>query len=117
MTPSEASASYRVMMNAVGETVTIRRYTGSGANPTYFDADVMARVTDYLPHEIVGDIQQADRKIILLAEDMIDAQVPLDLRNGDKVVVRGKVLNIEAADDNTRRIQGVLIAFEIRARG
>ena len=33
------------------------------------------------------------------------------------LVVRGKELNIEAADDNTRRVQGVLIAYELQVRG
>ena len=117
MTPDSIKASYRRMMNAVGETVTIRRYTGSGANRPRFDVEVMARVTEYDPRELVGAIVQGDRKLIILAEDMIAAQVPPDIRKGDKAVVRGKELNIEAADDNTRRVQGVLIAYELQVRG
>lgn len=116
MSSDSIRASYRRAMNDVGETVTIRRYTGTGPNRPRFDADVMARVTDYEPHEIVGSIAQGDRKLIVLAEDLIAAQVA-DLRKGDKVVVRGKELNIEAVDDNTRRAAGVLIAYELQVRG
>lgn len=117
MTPDSIKADYRRMMDKAGETITIRRYTGSGPNRPFFDAPVRARVVDYEPHELVGTIQQGDRKLIVLAEDLATAQVPLDLRKGDKAVVRGRELNIEAADDNTRRVQGVLIAYELQARG
>ena len=117
MTPEAAKASYRRALNAAGQTVFIRRYTGSGENRPHFDAPVMARVTGYEPDELVGTIQQGDRKVIVLADDLIAAHIPLDLKKGDKVVVRGKELNIEVADDSTRRIQGVLIAYELQARG
>lgn len=103
-------------MDIAGETIVIRRYTGAGTNRPRFDAPVRARVMDYVPHELVGSIVQGDRKLIVLAEDMVAAQIPLDLRAGDKVVVRGKELNIQAANDNTRRIAGELIAYELQVR-
>lgn len=117
MTPEEIKATYRRDMDAVGETVLIRRYTGTGSARPRFDAAVKARVVDYEPKDLVGLIQQGDRKLIVLAEDLIAAQIPLDLRKGDKSVVRGKELNIEAADDSTRRVAGVLIAYELQVRG
>jgi hypothetical protein len=117
MSPSEIKASYRRMMDAVGEPIAIRRYTGTGANRPFFDAPVMARVVEFKPSDLVGDIIQGDRSLIVIAQDLIDAQVPLNLRKGDKAMVRGKELNIEAVDDNTRRVQGELIAYEIRVRG
>lgn len=117
MTPAEIRAEYRRMMDARGETVTVRRYAGAGPTRPRFDADVMAVVSGYVPQELVGAIVQGDRKLIVLAEDLIAAQFPLDLRKDDKVVVRGRECNIEAADDNTRRVAGVLIAFELRVRG
>lgn len=117
MTTEQIAADYRRAMDAVGEVVAFRRYTGAGANRPRFDADIRARVMDYTPDELIGTIVQGDRKLIVLAEDMIAAQVPLDMRKGDKIVVRGKELNIEAVDDNTRRVQGVLIAYELQVRG
>lgn len=117
MTPEETKDAYRRAMDVAGETILIRRYTGSGTSRPRFDAQVRARVMDFEPRELVGSIVQGDRKLIVLAEDLVTAQVPLDLRKGDKVVVRGKELNIEAADDNTRRVQGVLVAYELQVRG
>ncbi len=117
MTPDEIKASYRRAMDAAGEEIVIRRYTGTGPNRPFFDAPVRARVVGYEPREIVGTIQQGDHRVILLAEDMVAAQIPLDLKSGDKAVVRGVELNIEAANGNTRRVQGVLIAYELQVRG
>lgn len=107
------------MLNAVGETVTLRRYTGSGANRPHFDADVIARVAGYEPRELVGTIQQGDTRIIALAEDLIEAQFPLPKagETGLKAIVGGKEKSIEAIDDRTRRFQGVLIAYEFQVRG
>jgi hypothetical protein len=117
MTPDECRGAYRRMLNEAGETVSIRRYTGAGANRPMFEADVIARVTGYQPAELVGTIQQGDRKLIVLAEDLLAAQFALPLKKGDKAFVRGKELNIEAPDDNTRRIAGELIAYELQVRG
>jgi hypothetical protein len=117
VTPESARSTYRRMMTLVGETVVIRRYTGTGANRPRFDAEVIARVTDYEPSELVGTIIQGDRKVIVLAEDLTSAQFPTPIKKGDKVVARGKELNIEAPDDNSRRIQGELIAWELQVRG
>lgn len=117
MTPAQCLSTYRRMMELVGETVLIRRYTGTGANRPRFDAEVKARVTEYEPSELVGTIVQGDRKLIVLHEDLVAAQFALPIRKGDKAVVRGKELNIEAPNDNSRRINGELIAWEIQVRG
>jgi hypothetical protein len=117
MTPDSVKASYRSMLDEVGESVLIRRYTGTGANRPKFDAEVRARVMEFKPAELVGTIQQGDRKLIVLADDLATAQMPLPLRKGDKAVVSGKELNIEGVDDNTRRIAGVLVAIELQVRG
>ncbi len=117
MTPEFLKAAYRRLIDQVGEVVIIRRYTGSGANRPHYDTTVKARVIDDVPHVNIGTIQQDDKKLILLAEDLATGQIPLPLRNGDKAVIRGKEHNIEKADDNTRRVQGVLIAYELQCRG
>jgi hypothetical protein len=63
--------------------------------------------------------QIGDRRVIVLAEDVEASGFPVPLRTGgsDKAVVRGKMLNINVVDDSTRRIAGVLIAYEIVAVG
>jgi hypothetical protein len=52
-----------------------------------------------------------------LVDDLISAGFSLPVTKNDKAIVRGKELNIQSVDDNTRRIEGVIIAYEIQARG
>lgn len=113
MTPADARAMYARLVAATGETVILRRINPA-APPT--DVTVRARVTGYSPDELVGAIQQGDRKIIVLAEDIGGFPVPIR-EKFDKVVVRGDEIAIEAVDDSTRRIGGELIAYELRAHG
>jgi hypothetical protein len=116
MTPAEVKDAYR---RALGEfePILIRRYAGAGASRPHFDAQAQARVMGYEPHELVGTIEQGDRRLIVLAEDLIDAQFALPVVRGDKAVIRGVETNIEAADDSTRRIGTTLIAYELQVRG
>lgn len=116
MTPAAARASYRKGIGAVGETVTIRRYSGLGSAQTYVEKAVKARVVGFAAGEIVPGIVQGERRVILLAED-IGSPITLPLVRGDKLVVRGAELEIEDPDDSTRRIGGELIAYELRVVG
>jgi hypothetical protein len=109
MTPSEARAFYADQLSQFGEMITLRRPA------TMAEITVRARVTEYKPEELGGGINQGDRRVIVLASD-VTFDPPL--RVGDKVVLRGnRVLNISVIDDNTRRIAGELIAYDIAARG
>jgi hypothetical protein len=110
-------AHYRRAMDVVGETVLIRRYTGTGAGRPVFDVAVRARVTGYEPDELVGSIRHGDRKLIVLAEDLIAGGLALPVTDDDKAVVRGQELAIMAPDDSTRRLGGELIAYELTVRG
>jgi hypothetical protein len=116
VTPEQLRAAYRRHVSNF-ETVSIRRYTGTGTNRPRFDWDVAARVTEYAAEELVGPITQGDRKLIVLHEDLVEAGFPFPVQNGAnwKVVVRGKELQIKAVNDNTRRLSGELIAYEITA--
>ena len=116
MTPEAAKALYRRRIG-VGEIIYIRRYTGGGANPPMYQAPVRARVMGYDANELVGTIVQGDRKVIFLAEDLITQQFALPITANDKVVVRGKEMQIKSPDDSTRRLQGQLIAFVLQVRG
>jgi hypothetical protein len=114
MTPEQVKDAYRRMLD---QPILIRRYTGTGSNRSKFECGVLSRVVGFEPHELVGPVLQGDRKAIVLADDLVAAQFPLPLLKGDKCVVRGRELNIEAPDDSTRRIGDVLIAYELRVRG
>ncbi len=117
MNAAAARASHRRMITEVGETIKIRRYSGTGNARTSTDYEVLARVMGYQPHELVGGIVQGDRKLIVLADDLEASELTLPVLKTDKAVVRGKELAIQGVDDSTRRIGGTLIAYEITARG
>jgi hypothetical protein len=116
VTPAQAAEMYRRHLGKF-ETIAIRRYTGTGAARPRFDWDVQARVTDFKADELIGPIVQGDRKLIVLHEDLVDAGFPFPIGDGPnwKAVVRGKELQIKAIDDNTRRLEGVCIAYDIAA--
>lgn len=116
MTPEAAIGMYRRLI-ASGEDVLLRRYTGTGATRAKFEVRVRAKVAGYEPQDLVGSVQQGDRKVIVLAEDVDAAQFPVPITNSDKIVVRGKELTIQSVDDSTRRIAGVLVAYELPVRG
>lgn len=99
------------------QVVSVRRYSGSGPGRSSVTADARARVTGYAPGEIVETVQQGDRRVILYADDLIGSAVSPPIRGSDKIVVRGKELQVIAVDDSTRRVQDVLIAYELQVRG
>jgi hypothetical protein len=117
MTPIETLQAYREAMEIAGEDVIVRRFTGIGVGRPQADTTTRARVTGYQDNELVSTIQQGDRKVIMLVENLIVAGFAVPVTPKDKIVVRGRTLSIESVDDSTRRVQGELIAYEIQARG
>ncbi|MCB1499715.1 MAG: hypothetical protein KDK07_07970 [Bauldia sp.] len=115
MTPEAAKASYR-RARAVGEDVTIRRYSGLGGAQTYVETTVRARVVGFAGEALAPGIAQGERRVIVLAEDIV-APITLPLVKGDRIVVRGAELTIDDPDDNTRRVAGTLIAYELTVKG
>lgn len=107
----------------VGEDLVIRRVTGT-TSQTNTDLAVRGSVRGYQPQELTTNIIQGDTKVILsptqinaagwpgVSGGVLDHRVP---RRGDKAIVQGKTLNIEAAApiyvDNT------LVRLELQVRG
>ncbi len=116
MDAAQARRDYREMISDVGETITLRRNMPSGPP---IEAQALARVTGYQPKDLVGGIKQGDRRLIVLAEDVENTGFPVPFKTSgtDKAVVRDRVLNIGVVDDSTRRVGGVLIAYDITATG
>ena len=114
MTVDRIKSLYR---RTLTELVYVRRYAGAGTNRPHFDYPCHAQVVGYQPHELIGSIVQGDRKAIVFAQDLIDAQFPLPVTVSDKLIVRGKELAIIAPDDSTRRVGGELVALELQVRG
>lgn len=124
MTPDEARLDYRREMAEHGETVSIRR---EADDPTPEALNLRARVTGFSPEEIAAGIDQGARKIILLAED-VEREIAANrwpppaagfaaILKDDTLMLRGAPLNVERVDDSTRRVAGVLVAYEITALG
>jgi hypothetical protein len=117
-----ATASYRRALAYVGSPtdVTIRRYSGTGGSRTSVDyGPVSARVLKADPAVLEGAIQQARQTLILMAQDLVDLDVPLPppLRNSDVAVIRGREFKLLKVDDNTRRVAGTLVAYELEVEG
>ncbi|UGY23101.1 MULTISPECIES: hypothetical protein [Bradyrhizobium] len=125
MTPDESLDQHIRSLEENGETVLVRRYAGVGpARAVAKEAAVLAKVKGYQPAEIVGEIRQGDRHVILLNDP--SAPVPagkvalstmLPLTDRDFLVIAGAEVSIMGVDDATRRIQGQIIAFELQVRG
>lgn len=127
MTPAEALESHRRLLAEGGSgTVTVRRYAGKGAaRAVAAEADALARVSMYKPEQIVGAVIQGDRKAIVINDPSAAVPVgkvalatllPLS-KFTDALVIGGSEVSVEGVDDQTRRIQGVLVALEIQVRG
>lgn len=106
---------YLDAISTVGENVIIRSYD-VGAD-TYTDKTVRARVVDFSPDQLVGPLVQGDRKLIMLASDVESSGLTLALTTNCKCVIRGKELQVKSIDDNTRRVAGDLIAYELVVGG
>lgn len=108
-------AAFAQVFDMSGETVTVRRVQRSGPN-----IDVVARavIMGFTPEELVGGINQAERKIYVSAEDLEKAGFPEPIVTNDRIIMRGgKSLNVIAVDASTLRIAGELRAYLIRAMG
>lgn len=116
MNAERVIASYR---RACDRHLEVRRYTGAGTARPQITAAVMGFVNNYQPHELVAGsgIQQGDRKAIVVVQDLIEKQFPLPLRRADKLLLDGREVNIEAVDDESRRIGDTLVAYELQIRG
>jgi len=131
MDPDKALATYRRLVMAGGELVTIKRKQPAAPPPgddeepepdpeepvIPTEVTVRARVIDASSDEMDDGSQQGRRKVIVLAEDIPSNFLPLREKGADKVVLRGALCTIEFVDDSTRRIGGVLIAYELHVSG
>ena len=114
MNPANVVARYRALMAGVDATVTLRR-PGFGVVAD-IEVTVSARITAYKPEDQSGDMVEGDRKVILFAADLAGFPLPLQ-PNLDRLVSGGRVFVIKAIDDETRKIAGVLMAYELRVSG
>lgn len=107
MNAAQALNQLRRRVDQYGEPVTLRRVV-AGVN---HDLALSAFVRGFKPDEIAAGVQQGDRSAVLHPDDVVvatwlsgvavqpgenpDRRVP---KKGDKLVVAGRVCNIEAAE-------------------
>lgn len=113
MTPWRAIAMLDRQIRAHGQPVTLRRMVTNG-DPV--DLQVGAFVRGYKPEELVGGIAQGDTMVTLsptsLAGSALEASPP---RRNDKVLVDGRLRNVEMADPV--RLAGTLVRLNLQVRG
>lgn len=114
MNAATAIAQHKAAITQVGETVYVRRFTGTGTPRSHTDTATHARVMGYQPSQLIGPIVQGDRRVIALVDTLSSV---LPVTTNDRLVVRGKECVIKAVDDNTRRIGGTLVALELQVAG
>jgi adenine deaminase len=118
LTLAEVKADYEEFMQDRGANGFIRRYARPSNVPT--DYAVRLRLyTDhnYAAHQLAGSVSQGDRSAIVLVSDLDAVSFPHPIKIGDKVVLGGKEKNVEFVDNDTRAMQNVLVAYELRVRG
>jgi hypothetical protein len=91
-------------LGRTGETVFIHR-------DGIADTPALARPFGQPSVRMVGEIQQKVRRLVVLVDDVLSPLLPLT--SNDFLVMRGKTLAIEDVDDDTRRINGILIGLEL----
>ena len=107
MDAAQASSLLRRQIDQHGEPVTLRRIVAGGNH----DLSLPAFVRGFKPDQIAAGVQQGDRSAVLHPDDVVvatwlsgvavqpgenpDRRVP---KKGDKLVVAGRVCNIEAAE-------------------
>lgn len=112
-----------------GQDVVLRRTVGS-ASQVNIDVTCRAMVRDYAPQELVGQIIQGDSHVIISPTQITAAQWPggqpiasppvqTDPRvprpNQDKVIVAGRLRNVQAA--TPIYVVGELVRIEMQVRG
>jgi hypothetical protein len=112
VTPDEALDQHRRLIGEVGETVYVRRFTGSTPARTHVDTETTAYVRNYGSNELIGSITQGDQRAITLVDTLSSI---LPVTTNDKLVVGTKEFAIK--NPMRRVVGGTLIALEIHAAG
>ena len=115
MTPSSVQSGYsRILASSIGpgELVTLVRAGDSNVYQAH------AWVTEFIPQDLAGAVEQGKRRAIVLASDVIASGFPLPFRpKQDRLIWGTKNNATTSVDDATRRFQGVLIAYEMDLDG
>lgn len=107
MTPDQVADAYA---RTLDDTVSL-------VNKGAFLGNVRSRLVQVGPEDVAQDFQENDRKLIMAAADVLAAGFARFRKNSATVRWQGRDLDIQSVDDTTRRIAGVLVAYECRVAG
>ena len=113
MTPELAKARYKKNLH---EVVSIRRITGSGSTRVDATYATVGRVFKGERKELVGGVAQQDITAIVYADDLFDAGLPSDVKIGDYFIDQDAI-EYSVYEVKFRRVQAVMIAYELTVRG
>lgn len=114
-------------LKTAGADIILRRVVGMAPNSINIDVTVRAAVRSYQAAELVGDIKQTDSKVIISPTQIAQAQWPGGElpsssvadpslpRKGDRMVIAGRVRNIEVVDPFY--VDDELVRIEMRVLG
>ena len=108
------AARITAVVRARGETVTVRRITGT-TSQTFTEATVKARIGGYDPSELAGNVKQGDSRCFIGTQDLIAEGFPVPVRQNDKVIrAGGKTLNVEGHDPRKWSDDEALTVLQLR---
>lgn len=108
-TPAEAIKELDAALAAAGQDVFL--HAVAAGVPVEPGLKVRAFVRGFKPEQLVSDIRQTDRKVILSPTGL--GEVPI---KGSKVNVGGKVFNVEGHPEQIQ-MADVLVRVEMQVRG
>lgn len=91
-----------------GPTVTLRRDPAT-------DVALKARVSGFAPDELVGEIKQGDRRVVIANAEIAAAAWPGPPKIGDRLIVSGKIFTIGAVD--TRKLGDEIAGHWLTVKG
>lgn len=75
-------------------------------------------VTEFVPADVAAGVQQGRRRAIILTSDVVASGFPLPfLVKQDRLMWGTKTNAITKVDDATRRVNSILVAFELDLEG
>lgn len=99
------------MVASYGETLTLRR---EGSPNT--DVSVKGRIAGASPDQLVGDLRQSSRNVVIGNDEIVAAAWPGPPRKGDRLIFAdGKVVTIMEVD--TRKLKDAVAGHWLTIKG
>ncbi len=111
---AQDEAAYSREMDVNGDTVAIRR----AGTPATLYGPIRALIMTYTEQELTGNMQEGDRKVLMLANDVVASGIPLPiLAKQDRLLFGTSTFVVQYVDETSHRTGGQLLAYELRVSG